>query len=175
MEHDVADYGLMPPRRWIRHQNMFSQQIASMSVAQVFHVDTAPIHRRTVVTRAVATPKLFLNDSGLAGHLTGMSLRRARHPTAPVGPLVETPGSAPGRSQLCGQTIMKAAQMQGPLDPRPFADSGSQRAPTYSDVRRRQSNSSGKGGFRQHIRKNAVTSRDGGIRTRDLLLPKQAR
>ena len=43
-----------------------------------------------MVTRAVATPKLFLNDSGLAGHLTGMSLRRARHPTAPVGPLVET-------------------------------------------------------------------------------------
>jgi hypothetical protein len=43
-----------------------------------------------LTTRAVATPKLVLTDSGLAGHLTGMSLRRARHPTASVGPLIET-------------------------------------------------------------------------------------
>jgi uncharacterized protein len=41
------------------------------------------------MTRAVATPKLVLTDSGLAVHLTGMSLRRAHKPTAPVGPLVE--------------------------------------------------------------------------------------
>ncbi len=40
--------------------------------------------------RAVATPKLLLNDPGLAAHLTGMSLKRARHPAAPVGPLIET-------------------------------------------------------------------------------------
>ena len=32
----------------------------------------------------------MLNDSGLVAHLTGMSLRRARQPTAPVGPLIET-------------------------------------------------------------------------------------
>jgi hypothetical protein len=32
--------------------------------------------------RAVATPKLMLTDSGLAAHLTGMSLRRGRHPAA---------------------------------------------------------------------------------------------
>ena len=43
-----------------------------------------------LTTRAVATPKLVLTDSGLAAHLTGMSLRRARHPTTPVGPLIET-------------------------------------------------------------------------------------
>lgn len=43
-----------------------------------------------LATRAVATPKLLLTDSGLAAHLTGMSLRRARQPTAPVGPLIET-------------------------------------------------------------------------------------
>ncbi len=43
-----------------------------------------------LVTRAVARPKLLLNDSGLAAHLTGLTLKRARHPTAPVGPLLET-------------------------------------------------------------------------------------
>jgi predicted AAA+ superfamily ATPase len=43
-----------------------------------------------LATRAVATPKLVFNDSGLAAHLTGMSLKRGRHPTAPVGPLIET-------------------------------------------------------------------------------------
>jgi uncharacterized protein len=49
-----------------------------------------PAWSTNLTTRAVATPKLVLTDSGLAAHLTGMSLRRARHPTAPVGPLVET-------------------------------------------------------------------------------------
>jgi uncharacterized protein len=49
-----------------------------------------PAWSTNLTTRAVATPKLVLTDSGLAAHLTGMSLRRARTPTAPVGPLVET-------------------------------------------------------------------------------------
>ena len=49
-----------------------------------------PAWSSNLVTRAVATPKLILTDSGLAAHLTGMSLRRARLPTAPVGPLIET-------------------------------------------------------------------------------------
>ena len=49
-----------------------------------------PAWSTNLTTRAVATPKLVLTDSGLAGHLTGISLRRARKPTAPVGPLVET-------------------------------------------------------------------------------------
>jgi len=49
-----------------------------------------PAWPTSLTTRAVATPKLVLTDSGLAAHLTGMSLRRARQPTAPVGPLVET-------------------------------------------------------------------------------------
>jgi len=49
-----------------------------------------PAWSTNLTTRAVATPKLVLTDSGLAAHLTGMSLRRARQPTAPVGPLVET-------------------------------------------------------------------------------------
>ena len=49
-----------------------------------------PAWSTNLTTRAVATPKLVLTDSGLAGHLAGMSLRRARQPTAPVGPLIET-------------------------------------------------------------------------------------
>jgi len=49
-----------------------------------------PAWSTNLTTRAVATPKLVLTDSGLAAHLTGMSLRRNRKPTAPVGPLVET-------------------------------------------------------------------------------------
>jgi uncharacterized protein len=49
-----------------------------------------PAWSTNLTTRATATPKLVLNDSGLTAYLTGMSLRRARHPTAPVGPLIET-------------------------------------------------------------------------------------
>jgi uncharacterized protein len=49
-----------------------------------------PAWSSNLTTRAIATPKLVLADSGLAGHLTGMSLHRVRHPTAPVGPLIET-------------------------------------------------------------------------------------
>ncbi|HTX29162.1 MAG TPA: ATP-binding protein [Streptosporangiaceae bacterium] len=49
-----------------------------------------PAWSTNLTTRAVATPKLVLTDSGLAAHLAGMSLRRARHPTAPVGPVIET-------------------------------------------------------------------------------------
>lgn len=48
-----------------------------------------PAWSSNLTTRAVATPKLIFVDSGLAGHLTGMTMLRASHPTAPVGPLVE--------------------------------------------------------------------------------------
>jgi len=56
----------------------------------IFVTRRIPAWSSNLATRAVATPKLVLTDSGLAAHLTGMSLRRARHPTAPVGPLIET-------------------------------------------------------------------------------------
>jgi len=56
----------------------------------VFITRRVPAWSSNLATRAVATPKLLLNDSGLAAHLTGMSIKRARHPTAPVGPLLET-------------------------------------------------------------------------------------
>jgi uncharacterized protein len=56
----------------------------------VFITRRVPAWSSNLATRAVATPKLLLNDSGLAAYLTGMSTKRARHPTAPVGPLLET-------------------------------------------------------------------------------------
>ena len=56
----------------------------------LFITRRVPAWSTNLTTRAVATPKLVLTDSGLAAHLTGISLRRARKPTAPVGPLVET-------------------------------------------------------------------------------------
>jgi hypothetical protein len=56
----------------------------------VFITSRVPAWSSNLATRAVAAPKLLVNDSGLAAHLTGMSIKRARHPTAPVGPLLET-------------------------------------------------------------------------------------
>jgi uncharacterized protein len=56
----------------------------------VFITRRIPAWSSNLATRAVATPKLVMADAGLAAHLTGMSLRRARQPTAPVGPLIET-------------------------------------------------------------------------------------
>jgi predicted AAA+ superfamily ATPase len=56
----------------------------------LFVTRRVPAWSSNLATRAVAAPKLLLTDSGLAAHLTGMSLRRARQPTALVGPLIET-------------------------------------------------------------------------------------
>lgn len=55
----------------------------------LFVVHRIPAWSTNTTTRAVATPKLIVVDSGLAGHLAGMNRRRAKHPTAPVGPLME--------------------------------------------------------------------------------------
>ncbi len=56
----------------------------------LFVTHRVPAWSTNLTARAVATPKLLFNDSGLAAYLTGMSLKRARHPTAPVGSLIET-------------------------------------------------------------------------------------
>lgn len=55
----------------------------------LFVVRRVPAWSTNLTTRAVATPKLVLIDSGLGGHLAGMTMKRSRHPTAPVGPLLE--------------------------------------------------------------------------------------
>ncbi len=55
----------------------------------LYVVRRIPAWSTNLTTRAVATPKLMVVDSGLAGHLAGMTLKRAQHPTAPVGPIME--------------------------------------------------------------------------------------
>src|SRR5262249_46532726 len=48
-----------------------------------------PAWSSNVTTRAVATPKLLLTDSGLGAHLAGLTPSRVTDITAPVGPLLE--------------------------------------------------------------------------------------
>ena len=55
----------------------------------LFVIRRIPAWSNNLTTRAVATPKLIFIDSGLAGHLADMTLQRAQHPTAVVGPLLE--------------------------------------------------------------------------------------
>jgi predicted AAA+ superfamily ATPase len=56
----------------------------------LYLVRRIPAWSTNLTRRAIATPKTTFVDPGLAGHLAGMSLKRALQPTAPVGPLVET-------------------------------------------------------------------------------------
>lgn len=55
----------------------------------LFVLRRIPAWSTNLTTRAIATPKLMVTDSGLAGHLAGITLKRAKHPTTPVGPLLE--------------------------------------------------------------------------------------
>lgn len=61
-----------------------------LDLLELVHVvRRVPAWSTNLTTRATATPKLIMIDSGLAGHLTGLTARRAAHPHAPVGQLVE--------------------------------------------------------------------------------------
>jgi predicted AAA+ superfamily ATPase len=55
----------------------------------LFLVRRIPAWSTNLTTRAIAAPKLIVIDSGLAGHLAGITRRRADRPTTPIGPLVE--------------------------------------------------------------------------------------
>jgi predicted AAA+ superfamily ATPase len=55
----------------------------------LFVVRRIPAWSNNLTTRAVATPKLLVIDTGLAGHLAGVTPRRANHPAAPRGQLLE--------------------------------------------------------------------------------------
>ena len=55
----------------------------------LYVVRRIPAWSTNLTTRAVATPKLTVVDTGLAGYLAGTTLKRAQHPTAPVGPIME--------------------------------------------------------------------------------------
>jgi predicted AAA+ superfamily ATPase len=63
------------------------RHLAALELAYV--VQRIPAWSNNLTTRAVGTPKVLFVDSGLAGHLTGMSPKRAAHPAAPIGPLIE--------------------------------------------------------------------------------------
>jgi predicted AAA+ superfamily ATPase len=55
----------------------------------VFVIKRIPAWSSNVTTRAIATPKLLVVDSGLGGRLIGMAPERAMEPTSAVGPLLE--------------------------------------------------------------------------------------
>lgn len=55
----------------------------------LFVLRRIPAWSTNLTTRAVAAPKLIMADSGLAGHLSGITPRRASRPDTPIGPLVE--------------------------------------------------------------------------------------
>ncbi len=55
----------------------------------VFMVKRIPAWSNNLTTRAVATPKFLVVDSGLAAHLTGLTTRRTQQPNAPVGQVLE--------------------------------------------------------------------------------------
>ncbi len=55
----------------------------------VFMIRRIPAWSSNLVTRAVATPKLLMVDSGLGAHLIGFTAGRARDVNAPAGPLLE--------------------------------------------------------------------------------------
>nr|WP_307801606.1 ATP-binding protein [Microbispora triticiradicis] len=55
----------------------------------VYVIRRIPAWSSNTTTRAIATPKLLLVDSGLGAHLAGLTPARATDFTAPVGPLLE--------------------------------------------------------------------------------------
>ncbi|TMR39097.1 ATP-binding protein [Nonomuraea zeae] len=55
----------------------------------VYVIRRIPAWSSNATTRAIATPKLLLVDSGLGAHLAGLTPSRVSDITAPVGPLME--------------------------------------------------------------------------------------
>lgn len=55
----------------------------------LFVIRRIPAWSTNLTTRAVATPKLSMVDSGLAAHLAGITNRRLHRADTPVGPLME--------------------------------------------------------------------------------------
>lgn len=55
----------------------------------IYVIRRIPAWSSNATTRAVATPKLLMVDSGLGAHLSGLTPQRVADVTAPVGPLIE--------------------------------------------------------------------------------------
>lgn len=56
---------------------------------EVFLIKRIPAWSRNLSTRAIATPKVIMADSGLATHLCGINTRALREIGGPLGPLLE--------------------------------------------------------------------------------------
>lgn len=56
---------------------------------EVFMIKRIPAWTRNLATRATATPKLAMVDSGVAASLLGVDGHRLRQPDSPLGPLLE--------------------------------------------------------------------------------------
>jgi predicted AAA+ superfamily ATPase len=82
---------LMTPTPVANHLNVPASTVKRYIdlLEAVYLVHRIPAWSTNLTRRAVATPKTIFVDSGLAGHLAGMSVKRALQPTAPVGQLVE--------------------------------------------------------------------------------------
>lgn len=82
---------LLVPERWASVLELPASTVRRYLdlLELVYMIQRIPAWSTNLTTRAVATPKVLMIDSGLAGHLAGMTPKRAAHPTAPIGPLLE--------------------------------------------------------------------------------------
>ena len=82
---------LWVPGRWASALNMSANTVKRYLdlLELVFLVRRIPAWSTNLTTRTVAAPKVLMVDSGLAGYLAGLTVKRSAHPTAPVGPLLE--------------------------------------------------------------------------------------
>jgi uncharacterized protein len=55
----------------------------------VYMIRRLPAWSSNLTARAIGTPKLLFVDSGIAGHLAGMTVSRGMHPLANIGPILE--------------------------------------------------------------------------------------
>jgi predicted AAA+ superfamily ATPase len=55
----------------------------------IYIVRRIPAWSNNLSRRVTAKPRVAFTDTGLAAHLVGMTLRRAEHPTGPLGSMVE--------------------------------------------------------------------------------------
>ena len=103
--------GIERPAEMRRLLNVVAARMATMAVVQsiasdigmprptlsryldllelVFVIRRIPAWSSSLTTRATATPKLIVTDTGLGGRLIGFSPDRAKDPTAPAGQLLE--------------------------------------------------------------------------------------
>lgn len=82
---------LLVPNKWSAMLNLPVTTVRRyVSLLELVYLTRQiPAWSTNLTTRAIATPKVIMVDSGLAGHLAGLTSRRATHPNAPVGQFME--------------------------------------------------------------------------------------